>query len=506
MRKFTLFLMSLFLTMGAMAQAELDGCYVTFTNVQKNGTKYSLYVNSNKQLVIASGAAPTNDDFYKFYCEKQSNGKYTFYNENAGVYMIWRNGGNDGGYDGGDGTMATYNSTYCDWSLNASTNCPGGYYITSKRKNGTTDGTLIILNNGVFDAWTSGEGWADGYSNVFMIEKVVEPNKTFTWTTSTSWTDVNTADYTSTIFNDNALGYGIKYIDTEITVGGARTATVTFRYTSGSCALNIRAVEVLTQSGTAVAGDYHVGKAGGSHENNVYTVSVAEAGTYTVRLYATFGANDRANATNGNVTVAFAAADAATFSHDVTFAAEYATLYLGYKVAIPEGVEAYVVSSTENGYAQMQQVQGVLPANTGVLLKNVGGVGTYTFSYSDAVAATVETNLLNGSITNRYVSADAYVLGVKVNTLGLYLAEKNKLGNEAWLNNANKAYLQVPEAEEGEEQVASYSFRFGEGTTAIENVEVENEVKVIYDLTGRRVEAITAPGIYIVGGKKVLVK
>ena len=53
---------------------------------------------------------------------------------------------------------------------------------------------------------------------------------------------------------------------------------------------------------------------------------------------------------------------------------------------------------------------------------------------------------------------------------------------------------------------ASYSFRFGEGTTAIENVEVENEVKVIYDLTGRRVEAITAPGIYIVNGKKTLVK
>jgi hypothetical protein len=32
------------------------------------------------------------------------------------------------------------------------------------------------------------------------------------------------------------------------------------------------------------------------------------------------------------------------------------------------------------------------------------------------------------------------------------------------------------------------------------------EVKTIYDLTGRRVENITAPGIYIVNGKKVLVK
>jgi hypothetical protein len=43
--------------------------------------------------------------------------------------------------------------------------------------------------------------------------------------------------------------------------------------------------------------------------------------------------------------------------------------------------------------------------------------------------------------------------------------------------------------------------------TGVEEVKAENgKVKAIYDLTGRRVEAITAPGIYIVNGKKVLVK
>ena len=81
-------------------------------------------------------------------------------------------------------------------------------------------------------------------------------------------------------------------------------------------------------------------------------------------------------------------------------------------------------------------------------------------------------------------------------------ATKNQQSNTSWLNNSHKAYLPAPANAEG---VKSYSFRFP-GTTAIENVEVENTVKAIYDLTGRRVEAITAPGIYIVGGKKVLVK
>ena len=44
------------------------------------------------------------------------------------------------------------------------------------------------------------------------------------------------------------------------------------------------------------------------------------------------------------------------------------------------------------------------------------------------------------------------------------------------------------------------------GESSIDNVVVENGEKVIYDLTGRRVENITNAGIYIVNGKKVLVK
>ncbi len=42
--------------------------------------------------------------------------------------------------------------------------------------------------------------------------------------------------------------------------------------------------------------------------------------------------------------------------------------------------------------------------------------------------------------------------------------------------------------------------------TGIENIVNDGVEKTIYDITGRRVEAVTTPGIYIVNGKKVVVR
>ena len=187
---------------------------------------------------------------------------------------------------------------------------------------------------------------------------------------------------------------------------------------------------------------------------------------------------------------------------DITYnlsvsAAEYATLFLDFNATIPAGVEAYVVKSTNNGYAQMEKVESVLPANTGVIVK--AAKGEYTFAYSTGTLDAVEGNLLEGTAAATYINVEAYVLGKVGGEVGLYKAQ---MTDGEWLNNANKAYLPASVAS----GAAYYSFRFGEGTTGVENVEVENTVNVIYDLTGRRVEAITAPGIYIVNGKKTLVK
>ena len=42
--------------------------------------------------------------------------------------------------------------------------------------------------------------------------------------------------------------------------------------------------------------------------------------------------------------------------------------------------------------------------------------------------------------------------------------------------------------------------------TGVDGVESETKEAVIYDLSGRRIEKITQPGIYIKNGKKVLIK
>ena len=187
-------------------------------------------------------------------------------------------------------------------------------------------------------------------------------------------------------------------------------------------------------------------------------------------------------------------------SHQLSVtAAGYATLFLDFNAAIPAEVEAYTVTEVNDGYVTLTQVEGVLPANTGVIVK--AAENDYTFAYSTDEAADVTGNLLKGSVTDKNIEGEAYVLGVVDGEVGLYKALAN---GTSWLNNANKAYL--PASAVPNKTVAFYGFDW-DGTTGIEEVKGENgEVKTIYDLTGRRVEEITAPGIYIVGGKKVLVK
>ena len=229
-------------------------------------------------------------------------------------------------------------------------------------------------------------------------------------------------------------------------------------------------------------------------------------------LYVPFGAKETYAATDGwneftNIVE--------MKGYDLTVsAAGYATLYLDFKAEIPEGVEVYTASNVDGNRLMMQQVTGVLPANTGVIVR--AEQGTYTFVESCEAAEAIESNLLRGSVEDEYITpakdTKYYVLAMKDGVVGMYA---DALNGGTFKNNANKAYLmlstrigiydeEVDTENPGMQLSNSYYFDFS-GTTAIDPVVTEIEDNIYYDLSGRRVEN-PARGIYIVNGRKVLVK
>ena len=194
--------------------------------------------------------------------------------------------------------------------------------------------------------------------------------------------------------------------------------------------------------------------------------------------------------------------------------AGYATMFLDYAVEIPAGIEAYTANRIEGEYLKMQLVEGIIPANTGVIIR--ADEGTYFFAESDATPEAVANNLLAGTVDDTYIApaegSIAYVLSQVGGVVGMYRAKLNSEGE--FKNNANRVYMllhtmamgddildtNVPGAQLG----TGYRFDFS-GTTDIESIAIEQGEAVYYDLSGRRVENPTR-GIYILGGKKVFVK
>ncbi|MBQ5730605.1 MAG: DUF4091 domain-containing protein, partial [Bacteroidaceae bacterium] len=106
-----------YLLAGGGAPDKWDGKTVTLTNVQKSGKEYTLYIDDNNTLNIGTTSAAELGNAAKFLCKKENSGKYSLYNKDKNLYIIWRAGKNYG-YNNNSGTLAQYNATYCDWSFN----------------------------------------------------------------------------------------------------------------------------------------------------------------------------------------------------------------------------------------------------------------------------------------------------------------------------------------------------------------------------------------------------
>ena len=335
-----------------------------------------------------------------------------------------------------------------------------------------------------------------------IIEKA-EQGPSFEWSSSTLWSAVDESDYSSVSLNKNRLD-GIYSHDYEnLLVDGAAALSVTFNYAGAGCALNICGVEAVDVNGCVVSGDYHAGIAGAQPMDNVYALKVVEAGEYSLRVLVTGDANNKPNESGGVIAVVFEGLSASDFSFDVEFKEDFATLYLGYKVAVPPGVEAYVVNEIANDWVRLERLGDVIPATTPVILKNVGAVTVYTFAYTNEAAPSVGVNMLKGSFVNRNVVGEAYVLAVGNSGLGFYLAV---LQDGMFLNNANKAYLPVGNEWSVPQNGPGLRLDYG-NTLSIETSKVnDSKLKAAFNLQGLPVDEFDERGVYIIDGKKVLSK
>ena len=178
----------------------------------------------------------------------------------------------------------------------------------------------------------------------------------------------------------------------------------------------------------------------------------------------------------------------------VTFKGEYASFYSPVDLTIPEeGVEVYSGTLNEEKMVlTLNKIEGTLPANTGVILKKTGEESTVNFTVLGTTNPG-ESDLIGTVAAKAAVDGGALVLG------------KDSEGNWGIYNYTGalggfKAYMEKPSND-----VKGFAFNFGDADAIEEIVNGQSSNGKWYNLAGQRVEKATR-GLYIVGGKKVVVK
>ncbi len=186
------------------------------------------------------------------------------------------------------------------------------------------------------------------------------------------------------------------------------------------------------------------------------------------------------------------------------------TFFADHAVAIPSGVKAYVATqlptTTANAGEEITLIEitdGVIPAETGVVVK--AETNTYEFAPADASGTSVSGNMLAGYAG--VFESETVALPTDDSVNYVLNTENGKVVfspvTEALKVNYSRAYLNVPSSN-GE--VLSIAFGRNPATGINEVTTVDGGSDEVYDLQGRKLSKIGKSGIYIVNGKKVLVK
>ncbi len=227
------------------------------------------------------------------------------------------------------------------------------------------------------------------------------------------------------------------------------------------------------------------------------------------------GTYDQATATyfNSNASgVKFSSAfliEDATYANTVTMkdfdgSNKIATFSAPFPTVVPENTTAYSVKTqlasdvTEVSTYKVAEAGQAIPANTGVILLGTDAQVTMLPRTTETTVEIAEGALGNSAGADKNITSEnSYVLSKQSSTWAFY-----KVGTDATALPMNKAYLVLPNG------ASAGVIRFNLGnTTGMELVGADASVAQgkVYDLSGREVKA-TTKGLYIVGGKKVIVK
>lgn len=156
-----------------------DGKAYTFTNVQKNGTKYYLNYDAVNGVTVSTEAAEATT----YVCKDLGEGKFMFVN-NDGKYLIAK--GENAGGNGNTGYMDQYDATYTALTI---AKLAGSYVepaspaeifgyvsVMGKRNDGLTNLCVVIASNGNWSQ-ASAPFWNDAHSSAFQLVEATYPNK-----------------------------------------------------------------------------------------------------------------------------------------------------------------------------------------------------------------------------------------------------------------------------------------------------------------------------------------
>lgn len=174
---------------------------------------------------------------------------------------------------------------------------------------------------------------------------------------------------------------------------------------------------------------------------------------------------------------------------------------------VPSDLTVSAVSVAEGKLVVTDYETGdIVKANTGVMVSSATA-GEHTVLLSSETGTEIDGNMLKSSgagitateMTTAAPSCQYYRLTMhNGETIGYWWGAEN---GAAFAVVANKAYLAVPESA----GAPALGFEFGDETTGIQNIERTVNDNQYYTLDGRRVAQPTK-GLYIVNGKKVIIK